>query len=246
MIELLEEPAVGAPPEPDASVEIDVRYADDDVIVVAKPAGLVVHPGAGHADGTLVNGLLARFPDLAAIGDPYRPGIVHRLDRDTSGLLVVRPVAGRLRQPRRADLDAHRSTAGTSRSCGARSRRRAASIDAPIGRSTAAARAWRCGSRARSRVRSTRCGRRSSNRCAASSTAGSRPGAPIRSGCTSSAIGHPVVGDATYGGSRGLDPPRAPVPPRDPPRVRPPGHRRTPRLRRPLPPELEAVLTLLA
>ena len=68
---------------------IDVRYADDDVIVVAKPAGLVVHPGAGHADGTLVNGLLARFPDIATIGDPYRPGIVHRLDRDTSGLLVV-------------------------------------------------------------------------------------------------------------------------------------------------------------
>jgi len=57
--------------------------------VVAKPAGVVVHPGAGHPDGTLVNGLLARYPELAAVGDPARPGIVHRLDRDTSGLLVV-------------------------------------------------------------------------------------------------------------------------------------------------------------
>jgi 23S rRNA pseudouridine1911/1915/1917 synthase len=63
-------------------------YEDDDVVVVDKPAGLVVHPGAGHGDGTLVNGLLARY-DLAAVGEPARPGIVHRLDRETSGLLVV-------------------------------------------------------------------------------------------------------------------------------------------------------------
>src|SRR4051812_12091114 len=62
LIEVLEEPAVGAPPEADPNVEIDVRYADDDVIVVAKPDGLVVHPGAGHAHGTMVNGLLAQFP----------------------------------------------------------------------------------------------------------------------------------------------------------------------------------------
>ena len=65
VIELLDEPAVGAPPDGDAGVAVDVRYADDDVIVVAKPAGLVVHSGAGHADGTLVNGLLARFPEIA-------------------------------------------------------------------------------------------------------------------------------------------------------------------------------------
>ena len=59
------------------------------MIVVDKPAGLVVHPGAGNPDGTLVNGLLARFPDIAAVGQPGRPGIVHRLDVGTSGLLVV-------------------------------------------------------------------------------------------------------------------------------------------------------------
>src|SRR5262249_33435804 len=89
VIELLAGPAADAPPAPDPTVAVDVRYEDDDVIVVAKPAGLVVHPGAGHADGTLVNGLLARFDGLAAVGEPDRPGIVHRLDRDTSGLLVV-------------------------------------------------------------------------------------------------------------------------------------------------------------
>jgi 23S rRNA pseudouridine1911/1915/1917 synthase len=67
-----------------------IVYEDADVIVVDKPAGLVVHPGAGNADGTLVNGLLAHCPQgLAATGLPLRPGIVHRLDKDTSGLIVV-------------------------------------------------------------------------------------------------------------------------------------------------------------
>lgn len=79
----------GAPPQADPSVEFQMVYADDQVIVVNKPAGLVVHPGAGHPGGTLVNGLLARFPDLAAWTGTDRPGIVHRLDRGTSGLLVV-------------------------------------------------------------------------------------------------------------------------------------------------------------
>jgi 23S rRNA pseudouridine1911/1915/1917 synthase len=73
--------------EPD--VEVPVVHADDDVIVVDKPAGLVVHPGAGNRTGTLVQGLLARYPELAQVGDPARPGIVHRLDKDTSGLMVV-------------------------------------------------------------------------------------------------------------------------------------------------------------
>lgn len=76
----------------DATVEFEVVHSDSAVIVVDKPAGLVVHPGAGHRDGTLVHGLLARFPDLAALatGDTAeRPGIVHRLDLGTSGLLVV-------------------------------------------------------------------------------------------------------------------------------------------------------------
>lgn len=75
--------------EADPDVEVPVVHADDDVIVVDKPAGLVVHPGPGHSGSTLVHGLLARFPELAEVGEPERPGLVHRLDRGTSGLLVV-------------------------------------------------------------------------------------------------------------------------------------------------------------
>jgi 23S rRNA pseudouridine1911/1915/1917 synthase len=76
-------------PAPDPAVEFGLVHVDDTVIIVDKPAGLVVHPGAGNPDGTLVNGLLSRFPDIAAVGEPHRPGIVHRLDAGSSGLLVV-------------------------------------------------------------------------------------------------------------------------------------------------------------
>ncbi len=70
-------------------IPLPVVYEDDHVVVVDKPAGLPVHPGPGHPDGTLVNALLARCPDIRGIGGELRPGIVHRLDLDTSGLLVV-------------------------------------------------------------------------------------------------------------------------------------------------------------
>ncbi len=73
----------------DDAVAVSVVHEDDQVIVIDKPAGLVVHPGPGHSGSTLVHGLLARFPELAEVGDPLRPGLVHRLDRGTSGLLVV-------------------------------------------------------------------------------------------------------------------------------------------------------------
>ena len=76
-------------PRGDASVRVNVVHADDDVIVVDKQQGLVVHPGAGNPTGTLVNGLLALYPEIAAVGDPFRPGIVHRLDAGTTGLMVV-------------------------------------------------------------------------------------------------------------------------------------------------------------
>jgi 23S rRNA pseudouridine1911/1915/1917 synthase len=69
--------------------ELDVVFEDSDLIVVDKPAGLVVHPGAGRSSGTLVHRLLAIYPELEGVGGPGRPGIVHRLDRGTSGLLVV-------------------------------------------------------------------------------------------------------------------------------------------------------------
>jgi 23S rRNA pseudouridine1911/1915/1917 synthase len=76
-------------PQPDPSVLIDVVYEDAHILVIDKAAGLVVHPGAGNPDKTLVNGLLARFPDIEHVGQAGRPGIVHRLDVGTSGLLVV-------------------------------------------------------------------------------------------------------------------------------------------------------------
>ncbi|MGV3758418.1 MAG: RluA family pseudouridine synthase [Actinomycetota bacterium] len=75
---------------PDLGVPVPVVHEDADLLVVDKPAGLVVHPGAGRSEGTLVHGLLARYPEIAEVGvDPVRPGIVPRLDKGTSGLLLV-------------------------------------------------------------------------------------------------------------------------------------------------------------
>ena len=73
----------------DESIDFEVIFEDESVIVVSKPSGLIVHPGSGIANGTLVNGLAAQFPDLREIGDPTRLGLVHRLDKGTSGLLIV-------------------------------------------------------------------------------------------------------------------------------------------------------------
>ncbi|MFT5233793.1 MAG: 23S rRNA pseudouridine1911/1915/1917 synthase [Candidatus Krumholzibacteriia bacterium] len=70
-------------------LNLEIIHQDEHLAIVNKPVGLVVHPAVGHPDGTLVNGLLHHFKDLQAGGDPLRPGIVHRLDRDTSGLLAV-------------------------------------------------------------------------------------------------------------------------------------------------------------
>lgn len=78
---------VGLPPQ--EAIAFEVVYEDPAMIVVNKPVGVVVHPAPGNARGTLVNGLLARFPELRSDGEDFRPGIVHRLDKDTSGLMVV-------------------------------------------------------------------------------------------------------------------------------------------------------------
>ena len=71
------------------AIPLAIVYEDEDLLVVDKPAGLTVHPGPGHPDGTLVNAVLAHCPDLAGIKGSLRPGIVHRLDKDTSGLIIV-------------------------------------------------------------------------------------------------------------------------------------------------------------
>ena len=76
-------------PTADATVILDVVYDDTDIVVINKNAGLVVHPGAGNPTGTMVNGALARFPEMASAGDPLRPGVVHRLDAGTTGLMVM-------------------------------------------------------------------------------------------------------------------------------------------------------------
>ena len=78
------------PAEPAAeTIPLEILYEDSDLVVVNKPAGMVVHPGAGNASGTLVNALLGHCHDLSGIGGELRPGIVHRIDKDTTGLLVV-------------------------------------------------------------------------------------------------------------------------------------------------------------
>ena len=71
------------------AIPLNIIYEDDDLLVIDKPAGLTVHPAPGHPSHTLVNAILSHFPHLADIGDSLRPGIVHRLDKDTSGVMLV-------------------------------------------------------------------------------------------------------------------------------------------------------------
>ena len=201
VIELLDEPRAPGPPTADPSIAVDVRYEDDDVLVVCKPAGLVVHPGAGRPDGTLVNGLLARYPELAAVGDPERPGIVHRLDRDTSGLLVV------ARTPRAYDalvqmMAEHEVERRYVALVWGHPDAPRGVIDAPIGRSV----------RRRTRM-AVREGGRSARTAYSVVESFDEPSVALLE-CTLEtgrthqirvhlqAIGHPVVGDPTYGGSR--------------------------------------------
>lgn len=86
IIEIPEPEALNVEPE---DMNLDIYYEDGDVLVVNKPKGIVVHPAPGHTSGTLVNGLMAHCTDLSGINGVLRPGIVHRIDKDTSGLLMV-------------------------------------------------------------------------------------------------------------------------------------------------------------
>ncbi|MEO6570254.1 MAG: RluA family pseudouridine synthase [Ilumatobacteraceae bacterium] len=121
-------------PRADPTVEFVVVHEDEHIVVVDKPAGLVVHPGAGNPDGTLANGLLARYPDVADVGERIRPGIVHRLDAGSSGLLVV------ARTQQAADLlseqfSSHRATRAYLALVWGHPSAPHGVIDAPIGRS---------------------------------------------------------------------------------------------------------------
>ena len=84
-IQIPEENGDGLVPE---AIPLEILFEDDQVIVLNKPAGMVVHPGAGNASGTLVNALLAYFPSIRYVGEEDRPGVVHRLDKETSGVLI--------------------------------------------------------------------------------------------------------------------------------------------------------------
>src|SRR6476661_10539920 len=87
-IEVTEPPPEKIQTEPEA-IPLTILYEDDDLIVINKASGMTVHPGAGHSEHTLVNALLHHCPNLSGIGGEERPGIVHRLDKETSGVLVV-------------------------------------------------------------------------------------------------------------------------------------------------------------
>ncbi|MEL7645661.1 MAG: RluA family pseudouridine synthase [Anaerolineaceae bacterium] len=85
----VELPAEIKPGIPAENLPLDVIYLDEHTIVINKPAGLIVHPGAGHTSGTIVNAALYRWPEIRQVGEPERPGVVHRLDKETSGVLVL-------------------------------------------------------------------------------------------------------------------------------------------------------------
>jgi 23S rRNA pseudouridine1911/1915/1917 synthase len=185
----------------DDRVPVPVIYQDDDVLVVDKPAGVVVHPGAGQPQGTLAHGLAARYPDIAALGGD-RPGIVHRLDKGTSGLLVVaRTAAARDR------LIAQLAARGVERRYTALVRGIIASdsglIDAPLARSqrdrtTMAVRAG--GREARTRYVVER--RFTQPFEATLLDCRLETGRTHQIRAHLAAIGHPVVGDSRYGDRR--------------------------------------------
>ena len=132
-IEVYVPPPVPAVPEPE-DIPLDVVFEDDDIIVVNKSPGMVVHPAPGHFTGTLVNALLHRCPCLSGIGGAARPGIVHRLDQDTSGLVVVAKTQAAMDALAKAFSD-HKSVEKTYLAvCRGRPRLDAGRIETLIGR----------------------------------------------------------------------------------------------------------------
>jgi 23S rRNA pseudouridine1911/1915/1917 synthase len=206
--------ALGAPgslPSSAALVPFTVVHEDAELIVVDKPAGVVVHPGAGNRTGTLAAGLLERYPELASLpeagaGGIERPGIVHRLDKETSGLMAVArtPDAYRSLTAQLADRTMGRSYLALV--LGVLEADRGA-VDAPIGRSATA----------RTKMAVSRSGRAARTgyevrRRFSSPLPATLVECTLETGRTHqirvhmAAIGHPVLGDRAYGGSRGSVP----------------------------------------
>jgi len=189
--------AVEATPRPEA-LPLRILYQDRDIIVVDKPAGMVVHPAAGHASGTLVNALLHHVDDLSGIGGERRPGIVHRLDRGTSGLMVVAKHDAAHENLARQFRDREVEKEYIALVWGeVQAGRR---IDAPIGRDPAnrkkmSARARRAREAVSRVVRVEKFGRVLTLASVAIHT-----GRTHQIRVHLSAIGHPIVGDPLYGG----------------------------------------------
>jgi len=188
--------------EPDSSIEFSVVYDDHDIIVVDKPAGLVVHPGAGNPGGTLANGLLARYPEISGVGEADRPGIVHRLDGGTSGLMVVARTEA-ARQGLVEMLGVHDVTRQYRALSWGEVHGEDGTIDAPLGRST----------RERTKMAVVADGRDAITHYAVVDRF-NLPAKLTLLECTLetgrthqirvhlAAIGHPVVGDTRYGRAR--------------------------------------------
>jgi 23S rRNA pseudouridine1911/1915/1917 synthase len=197
---------VAAPVDPvplPEALPLPIVYQDSDLIVVDKPAGMVVHPAAGHATGTLVNALLHHVDDLSGIGGEKRPGIVHRLDRGTSGLMVVaKHDAAHAELARQfADREVEKEYIALTWGEVMAGRR----IDAPIGRdpsnrkkmAPASARVRRSREAVTRIVRAEHFGRVLTLAQVAIHT-----GRTHQIRVHLSGIGHPIVGDALYGGVR--------------------------------------------
>ncbi len=187
-----------AVPEPEA-LPIRIVFEDRDLVVLDKPAGMVVHPGAGHSGGTLVNALLHHVKDLSGVGGELRPGIVHRLDRGTSGLMVVAKNDRAHQELARqfSDREVEKEYVALVWGVVHAGRR----IDTPIGRDP------------NDRQKMSTKARRARNAVTRITFSRDLDGVSllhvaIATGRTHqirvhlSAIGHPIVGDSTYGGVR--------------------------------------------
>jgi 23S rRNA pseudouridine1911/1915/1917 synthase len=196
-------------PAPDPTIDVTIRFEDEHVVVVDKDAGLVVHPGAGNVDGTLVNALVHRYPEISDVGEVHRPGVVHRLDRGTSGLLVVARTPEAYVELVR-QLSAHEPRRIYTALAWGHLESDSGTIDAPVGRSPRRPTRMAVSEQGRRAVTHYRVDSRyTSPRDTSLLTCRLETGRTHQIRVHLRAIGHPVVGDRDYDGGRpGLDPGR--------------------------------------